>query len=115
MVPENTYALADATYALQIVYFASNILQSGFSMMTEVRAGQLIKAPPLMLVTLSGIRTERRESHHPKAKLPMLSTLSGIVTEIRESQYSKAALPMLVTFPTEPYQDDHNPSSLPSR
>ena len=43
-----------------------------------------------MLVTLSGMTMEVRESQSPKARHPMLVTLFPMVTEVSEVQPEKA-------------------------
>ena len=56
-----------------------------------------MKALSPILVTLSGITMEVRESQYSKAELPILVTPSGITMVVREEQPLKVLFPILVT------------------
>ena len=51
-----------------------------------------------MLVTLSGMLMQVRESHPLKVLFPMLVTLSGMLMLVREWQFEKAYFPILFTL-----------------
>ena len=51
-----------------------------------------------MLVTLSGMLMQVRESHPLKVLFPMLVTLSGMLMLVREWQFEKACFPILFTL-----------------
>ena len=74
--------------ALQLSLESYIALSSATTM--EVKLGQPLKAPPLMLVTLLGISTEVKLEQPQKAQSPMLVTLLGITTEVKLEQSSKA-------------------------
>lgn len=51
-----------------------------------------------MLLTLSEMLTQVRESHPLKVLFPMLVTLSGMLMLVREWQFKKAYFPILFTL-----------------